>query len=314
MMKLLIKTTIIISILLIVAIVLLVIFRNEEELYFPNEDYVISEGKMMVHFINMGRNDGIIIQTNDKVIVIDGGSYNEADLIIDYLNALGINNIDVLIGSHIHHNHIQSHARILRGFNVNKLYYPHQLELCYEEMICNPIDIRYTLDEINYQNKTINIMEVGEIIEIGDITIEVLGPILIETFNEHRWPQNFNSLNFILTFGNHRFFFSGDGIQEENLLNKFYDKDLRVDVFKFPHHGEDNLGVEFINRLSARYVVETHHTSQLAGLNQATGNLLLENGASILYFEDNRNIIFTSDGTNLFYERKTLIQLIEMRK
>ena len=312
------KKFIIASTIFVLTALIYLIFINNEDLnvLIPRESdnaiSIESDNKLVIHFINMGRNDGIVIQTNDIVIAIDGGAYHEADLIINYMKALGITHIDILIGSHVHFNHIQSHARILQSFTVGKLYYPHELELCFERNICNPNDVRYVLDEINYQNKEINIMKARDIIEVGPITIESFGPLTKGTFRDHRWPQNYNSLNFILTFGNHRFFFTGDGMQEANILSTFYDSNLKVDVFKFPHHGEDVLSAEFINKISPRYVVETNHTSQLVGVNRRTGNLLLDIGASILYFEDNRHIIFFTDGINLFYKRKTINQFLEM--
>jgi len=265
---------------------------------------------MEVHFVNMGRNDAFLIRTNDKVIAIDGGSYRDGDIFVNYLKDLGITHINVLIGSHIHFNHIQSHAKILRNFTVDRLYYPHELELCKEEEMCDYRDIRYIMDEVNYQNKTINIMRLNDILEIGEMIIEVIGPTEFGTFVDHRWPQNFNSLNFILTFGNTRFFFTGDGMQEANIMEQFSDQDLKVDVFQHPHHGEEILSREFIEMISPRYVVETNSNSQLLSENIITGNLFQNIGATHLYFNTSENIIFISDGENIQMKRKTLQEFI----
>ena len=286
------------------------IFINNED---QNQLFLNKEEIMEVHFINMGRNDAIVIKTYDNVIVIDGGRYRDGDIIVEYLKTLDITHIDALIGSHMHFNHIQAHARILQNFTVDKLYYPHELELCLEEIMCDTNDIRYILDEINNQNKIANIMRLNDVIEIGPMKIKVLGPIEFGTFEEHHFPQNFNSLNFILTFGNTRFFFTGDGMQEENILLKFSEKDLRVDMFQHPYHGEQSLSQEFIERISPRYVIETHHTSQLANQNQRNSEYYDNIGATTLYFNTNENIIFLSDGYKVTFKRQILEQILNTR-
>ena len=52
-----------------------------------------------VHFINVGREDAIVIRDSSKTIFIDGGSYNKGDKITNYLKDLGVTHIDAIIGS-----------------------------------------------------------------------------------------------------------------------------------------------------------------------------------------------------------------------
>ena len=290
---------------IIISLILMMVLAKPDEVegYIPPKD-TPKQNILEVHFVNMKRNDAIIIRTNEHVIVIDGGTYYQGDIITEYLKKLNITHIDYLIGSHLHFNHIPAHAKILKNFNVDKMIYAQDPRTCFELKYCDPEDTVYILEEINNRNKEITIWQARDEFEIGKMHIKVIGPLEEYILDgEYYYPQNINSLNFILTFGDVRFLFTGDGMQEENILKEF-SEELKVDVFHFPHHGEDELGKKLIKLISPKYIIETNRTNELMNNNKNTGDLLIEAGAKIFYYEDNRSIIFKTDGTNLTYERR----------
>ena len=249
-----------------------------------------------VHFINVGREDAIVIRDSSKTIFIDGGSYNKGDKITNYLKDLGVTHIDAIIGSHLHYNHIQAEAALLKNFTVDKIYYPQDLNTCYSKY-CDKNDQKYILDAIKKYNKSITIMKVGDSIDIGDMNIYCIGPISFQTKSQNKYRQNYNSLNFILTYGNNKFLFTGDYVQYSNILKKFDKSMLDVDVLKYPHHGNASLSKSFVNAISPKYVILTNSRDELSSRSEKS--YLANVGASFYYSYKHGNILITSDGANL---------------
>ena len=140
-------------------------------------------------------------------------------------------------------------------------------------------------------------MKVGDNIDVGDMNIYCIGPISFQTKSQNKYRQNYNSLNFILTYGTTKFMFTGDYVQYTNVLNKFNKSLLNIDVFKYPHHGNASLSKSFVNAISPKYVILTNSSDELSSRVEKT--YLKNVGASFYYSYKHGNILITSDGTNL---------------
>lgn len=255
-----------------------------------------TKGNLEVHFINVGREDAILIRSSQKTIFIDGGCYKKKSIITPYLKALGVTHIDAMIGSHLHYNHIQAQADILANFTVDKIYYPQDLSTCLGKY-CESNDQKYILSAIKKYNKSINLIKVRDNIDIGDINIYAIGPIDLKTLSSNKYCQNYNSSNFILTYGKTKFMFTGDYMQSSNILKNFSKELLDIDVLKYPHHGNASIDKTLINYMSPKYVVVTSASDELA--KRSEKSYLKKQGASIYYSYKSKNILIISDGTNL---------------
>ena len=66
-----------------------------------------SEDNLKVHFIDVGQGDSIFIELpNDEVMLIDAGESSEEEKVYNYITNLGYNNIDFVVGTHPHTDHI----------------------------------------------------------------------------------------------------------------------------------------------------------------------------------------------------------------
>ena len=63
-------------------------------------------GQLIVHFIDVGQGDAILIQTPSQNILIDGG--NRGTTVVNYLKAKGVNSLDLVIGTHPHADHLNT--------------------------------------------------------------------------------------------------------------------------------------------------------------------------------------------------------------
>jgi len=250
-----------------------------------------------IHFIDVGREDAILVRSNEATIFIDGGTYKNHSKILPYLKDLGIKKIDAIIGSHLHHNHIQAQGAIIDNYPVGRVYYGQDLYTC-NPTYCSDSGQRYVLDAIKRHNIPQVIMKEGDHIVIGDITIDCYSPITFQTKKQNQYAENYNSLNFVLTYENNKFMFTGDYMQSSNILKKYQKELMDIDLLKYPHHGQANVGKEMAFAMSPKYVIVTNNEiSSLKKRNEY--RYFNEMKSEIYYSGKHNNILVTSDGNNL---------------
>lgn len=140
-------------------------------------------------------------------------------------------------------------------------------------------------------------MKVNDNLTIGDMNIFCIGPISFQKKSQNKYRQNYNSLNFILTYGNNKFMFTGDYMQYSNILKKFNTSVLNVDVLKYPHHGNATIGKKLVNAMSPKYVVLTNSKDELSSRSEK--KYLSNVGASFYYSYKHGNILMISDGNKI---------------
>src|SRR5690625_1574667 len=78
--------------------------------------------KLAVHFLDVGPGDSILIQTpTGKHILIDGGPPEAGKTVVNYLKALEIDKIDLLIATHPDIDHIGGLPAVMQAFPVKLL-------------------------------------------------------------------------------------------------------------------------------------------------------------------------------------------------
>ena len=72
-----------------------------------NEEMVQAvTGDLKVYYLDVGQADSILVMDKDKTMLIDAGEAYESDVVIDYIENLGYTDIDYVIGTHPHTDHI----------------------------------------------------------------------------------------------------------------------------------------------------------------------------------------------------------------
>ncbi len=86
------------------------------------EDY---RDKLVVHFIDVGQGDSTFVQfPNGETSLIDGGTRESRDRVVNYLQDLGVERIDYLIATHPHEDHIGGLPEVIRNFSIGQIYMP----------------------------------------------------------------------------------------------------------------------------------------------------------------------------------------------
>lgn len=84
---------------------------------------------MIIHFINVGYGDSILIEDQNKTVLIDAGG-NREDMYsqpgtmrtIEYLKEKGIRKIDIIIITHFHEDHICGLPQVMKQIEVGQIW------------------------------------------------------------------------------------------------------------------------------------------------------------------------------------------------
>lgn len=235
------KQKAILGIVLLIVIILCAVYVQLNNTNTANKynDININSEQLNIFFFNVGQADSSLIMYNGKTILIDAGNISDGKEILKFLNAKGIQQIDYLIGTHIHEDHIGGIIDIVNNIQVEKIFMP------YNEK-----------DNSEFYNK------VKKTIKSKDLLIETLKETDELSLGEHivfkilyvdnTEPSKANNASIVaqLTYAKRKYLFMGDA--EKEVENKLISKGLLedVDVLKVGHHGSDTSTTEnFINKV-----------------------------------------------------------------
>jgi competence protein ComEC len=243
-------------------------------------------GNLIVHFIDVGQGDSVLILSGDKTMLVDGGRLVAGPKLASYLKSQGITQIDVMVSTHPHADHIGGLLTVLKQFPVKHvvdsgIVHPTQTYESYLTLI-DQLNIPYTVGEA------------GQTIDLDpNVQVEVLAP----PASHNDGGVNENSIVLKVTYGSVSFLLMADaGIPEENqILASGYD--IRSDVYKVPHHGSPySASSSFVAKVKPEVsIIEVG--PNLYG-HPAPGALaVLEDVGSTIYRTDlNGNVVVTTDG------------------
>lgn len=203
------------------------LFETEE----PVSENVSGSAEAQVYFIDVGQGDSELIRLKDSGIdiLIDAGTRSTKQELADYLKELGVDDIDILIGTHPHEDHIGGMAKIIEEFPIGTLYLPETSD----EMTPTTKTYESLLDAAENKNVTVRTAAAGDVLlEQDNTSFKVLSP-------SHTDYDNLNDYSIVtrLKVGDTAFLFQGDAETpvEEEILDS--GADVSCDVIKLGHHG-----------------------------------------------------------------------------
>ena len=185
-------------------------------------------GKLIARFLDIGQGDAELIQLPDgETILIDSGDRGAAT--DELLGEFGVRQIDLIIATHPHADHIGDMREVLRRFKVKEFWdagFPYSTKT-YTDL----------LQEIKDRGIKLSVPKQGESRRLGEVLLEVLHPTLDLPDNN---PNN-ASVVVRLTFGATRLLFTGDTeIESWKQMLQSENDSLRADLLKAAHHGSSN--------------------------------------------------------------------------
>ena len=201
---------------------------------------VESEG-LAAHFIDVGQGDCSLITADGGVVLIDSGTPDSREKVVGYLRDRGVSNIDCVVATHPHSDHIGGMKTVFRNFNVRHVMIP----AIAEDNLPNSSLFDSFVNAINDEEGcTAEYAVPGETKTFGGITFTVLGPI-----NQY---EAYNDMSIVLRveYDGKSILYMGDAELEEvaDILDS--GRDVRADVIKCGHHGSsDSTTAELLDKV-----------------------------------------------------------------
>jgi len=236
----------------------------------------------------VGQGDSILIENGDQAVLIDAGENDKGDEVLAYLDALGIEKLDIAVGTHPHSDHIGGLDTVLKSVPAGEVWQPDMPE----SVIPTTKTYEDLLDAIDGCGAKDYIVGPGDTVEICGGRFEVLGPTAAYT--------DLNDLSLVtkFTFGEMSFLFTGDMEKpaEADLIAS--GADLKADVLKMGHHGSStSTGAAFADAVDADYyVIQCGTDNDYGHPHREIREFLEEEGAPYWRTDVNGSITMTCDG------------------
>lgn len=255
-----------------------------QNILFDKLSIVSSRDKLLVHFVSIGQGDAVVINLpNGKIVMIDTGPKTSNVTLTKYLNTNVINSkhdktIDYLILTHADIDHIGGTLRVLKNYDVDKLYLPKlESDSMYYKELADFVDGRYEYDFLDDE----------DVLSVGDCDFKVLSSFDYNTTNK-------SSAVVKLEYLGRSFLFTGDidSDVESDLIDVYGDR-LDCDVLKVAHHGSKySTSYEFLNYVTPSYSVVSVGDNYYGHPHDETIDRILASGGNLLRTDSEGSILF----------------------
>lgn len=274
------------AILIVLSVTLLIIIV---QVFYPADN-------LKVNFINVGEGDCILIEAPNKInILIDGGGTPQSDfdvgnkIVIPYLRRKGINEIDLLILTHPHLDHLEGLLPILKEFKVDMV-----LD---SGLLCDSSEYKEFISLILEKGISYHKAKAGDnFIFSNNLEIFLLNPLYDSDFYEE---SDFNNASIVvkLFYKNANFLFTGDieEAAEKKLL--VWQNILQSDILKVAHHGSStSTNLEFFDKVNPNIAVITVGKNHFGHPSQKIIERLEDKNIQIYQTDEDGTVIIRTNG------------------
>jgi len=278
----------------ILPLLLLAVLVSYTAVTMPDDDLHVS-------FIDVGQGDAVLIRKGSRQILVDGGPSPRAlPLALGERMPFWDRDIDLLVLTHPHQDHIAGLVEILRRYDVRQVLFPSidSASPLYQEW----------LRVIEEKGVTSTVAQAGQRIDIGGgVIMIVLHPPLVPLTGSESAIDN-NSLVLRLEYGEFSFLLTGD-IRREAEWELVRERACTAStVLKVGHHGSDTSTTpEFLAVVDPALAVISVGADNRFGLpdEDVVERLIESTGEENLYRTDTQGTIdFITDGEKLWVEKE----------
>ena len=200
---------------------------------------------LSAHFIDVGQGDCTLFVSGDETMLIDSGEYNYRDTVVDYLKEMGITELDYIVTTHAHSDHMGSMAYVIENIDVENIIYSEPTDSAMSKKFYGDF-----LDAVEKTDAEIIIAEPDYTFTLGEAECKILAPY--ELSNE----ENDNSVVMLISVDSASFLMTGDAEKavEKKILEKY--PDLNATILKAGHHGSKTSShKDFIKTINAETAI-----------------------------------------------------------
>lgn len=248
----------------------------------------LPERELRVHFLDVGQADCILAESEGHFLLIDAGNNADGDAVTSYLAEQGVSELDYVIGTHPHEDHIGGLDDAIEEFPVGCLILPPKetATQTFEEL----------LDAAEAKNLALTAPVVGSTYALGDAFFTILAPNTDYGDDLNDW-----SVGIRLSCGSNAFVLCGDAERtaEADMLKN--GQTLRADVLKVSHHGSATSTTQaFLDAVDPTWAVISCGRDNPYGHPDAqTLNRLADAGVGVFRTDEQGTVVAQSDGTEI---------------
>jgi len=245
-------------------------------------------GQMSIYHFDVGQADSTLIESEDIHILIDAGHWQRND-VIDQLHQIGVEQIQLMILTHPHADHIGQASKIIKEFEVSKIWmsgWEHDTQT-YDNLV-NTIEN----DDISYYEP-----RVGKVSNFGEIIIEVINPI--EPLSDIH-----DNIAVRVVFDEFTAIYTGDAEAKHELEMVNREHQLDAQVLQLGHHGSRNSSTEeFLRAISPEVAIySAGEDNQYGHPHEETIRQLKNMDIKVYGTPTHGTIIIHTDGSNYTIE------------
>lgn len=194
-----------------------------------------ASGKVNVYVLDIGQGDSILIDVGGKYSLIDTGDVDHRDALVAQLKKYNVHELENVILTHPHADHIGGFVAVAKNFKVNHVY---DNGLPIESSVYHTY-----LKTLQKQHIPQSQLYKGDRLDLGHgAYFEVYAPWKNDPLKEKngKIDQNNNSIVGKFVFGKFSMLFTGDAEKEEEArLIKEQNTKMSSKVLKVGHHGSN---------------------------------------------------------------------------
>lgn len=256
---------------------------NSNEVTLVNSDL---SKDLKAHFIDVGQADSIFIELpNGQSLLIDAGESKNGSQIVSYIKSLGYSQIDYVVATHPHADHIGGMTTVINSMKIGKFFMPEKEHTTktFENMI----------DALTSNNIDVYKAKSGvDIVNIDGLYAKFLSPISNYGSDLNNWSAVVKVI-----YKQNSFLFMGDA--ENKVEGQLSDVD--VDVLKVGHHGSDTSSSQsFLNKVTPQHsIISVGARNSYGHPTQSALSNLEASGSKVYRTDLLGTIVVTSNGSTI---------------
>ena len=253
--------------------------------------YAQNSGQLKVYFIDVGQGDSELITYGNFTMLVDAGDPDAGPRVVSTLKGLGITDIDILVATHPHADHIGGMQDVLANVTVH--------EVIDTAMPHTTATYRKFLEMIARQKIPYKTVHTGDVISpVPDLSFLVLNAPPGNGTSATDDDLNDASIVLRATYGRISILFEGDAgtAVEDRMLGSGLP--LESQVLKVAHHGSTHgTGSSFLGRVNPEVaIISVGADNPYGHPTPATLNRLENAGAIVFRTDQDGTIVLQSDG------------------